>query len=151
MKPHPDFTTSVPPRRADLGICRLEPLAPDQAAEDFANVTASARVLHGLFGTDWPLGLTLAENRIDLAWHEREFTLGRSFSWILRDDTGTYLGYAYVCPGLGGRLIGDVYLWLADTPDRLPHLAAIRPQLADWLHSWLPAGARYDWHLNDRA
>lgn len=151
MKPHPDFAASIPPRRVDLGVCRLEPLAPGKAAEDFANVTASVRVLRGLFGTDWPLGLTLAENTIDLAWHEREFTLGRSFSWILRDDTGRYLGCAYVFPDLGGRLTGDVYLWLTDTPDRLPRLAAIRPRLSDWLQSWLPTGASYGWHLNDRA
>lgn len=150
MKPHPDFAASLPPRRADIGVCRLEPLAPASVAEDFANVTASARVLRGLFGTDWPLGLTLAENRIDLAWHEREFTLGRSFSWILRGETGAYLGCAYVFPDPGARLSGDVYLWLTDTPDRLTRLAAIRREFAIWLALLLPTGAQYDWHLNDR-
>lgn len=87
-------------------------------------------MLRGFFGNDWPDGLTLAENRIDLAWHEREFTTCRSFSWILRDCAGAYLGCANVFPAPGDRLRGDVYLWLAESPERLARLAAFRPQLA---------------------
>ena len=149
MQPHPDLAGGVPPRSAELGAFRLTPLAPAFAEEDFEVVTGSARVLRGFFGTDWPDGLTLEDNRIDLAWHEREFTAARSLAWILRDAAGAYLGCAYVYPSPGERLRGDIYLWLADTPDRIARLAAFRSELADWLAPWLPPGARYDWHVND--
>lgn len=151
MQPHPDFAGRMPPRSADLGLFRLAPLAPESVEEDFAVVTRSAPVLRGLFGNDWPDGLTLAENRIDLAWHEREFTSCRSFSWILRDATGAYLGCAYVFPDPGTRLQGNVYLWLADSPDRLTMLAAFKPVLAAWLAPWLPPDGHYHWRMNDGA
>lgn len=150
MQPHPDFAERRPPRGADLGAVLLAPLAPAVTEEDFAAVTRSAPVLEGLFGGDWPRGLTLEEDRIDLAWHEREFTLGRSFSWVLRDRGGGYLGCAYVFPDPGARGTGRVYLWVTDRPDRLALLAAVRPLLEDWLAPWLPPGGRYAWHLNDR-
>lgn len=149
MQPHPDFANSTLPRHADLGLFRLAPLAPDAVDEDFAAVVASERVLVGAYGGDWPRGLTLEENRIDLAWHEREFTLCRSFSWVLRDAQGTYLGCAYVYPEPGTRGQGKINLWLVDTPDRLARLAAYKPCLAAWLAPWLPPGSRYDWHIND--
>jgi hypothetical protein len=150
MQPHPDLAGRMPPRSADLGLFRLTPLDPAAADEDFAVVTRSAPVLRGFFGGDWPDGLTLAENRIDLAWHEREFTTCRSLSWILRDAAGTYLGCAYVFPRLGERLRGDIYLWLADHPERRARLAAFQPLLAEWLTPWLPPGGQYDWHVNDK-
>lgn len=150
MQPHPDLAAGVPPRSADLGLFRLSPLSPEFAEEDFAVVTRSASVLRGFFGTDWPDGLTLAENRIDLAWHEREFTTCRSLSWILRDSKGFYLGCAYVFPKLRERLRGDIYLWLTDSPDRIAHLAAFQPLLAEWLTPWLPPDGHYDWHINDK-
>jgi hypothetical protein len=150
MQPHPDFAGRIPPRSADLVLFRLAPLAPDAAEEDFAVVTRSAPVLRGFFGNDWPDGLTLTDNRIDLAWHEREFTTGRSFAWILRDPTEAYLGCAYVFPEPGERLRGHIYLWLAETPGRLTMLALFQPPLAAWLQPWLPQGGRYDWHVNDR-
>ena len=149
MQPHPDFADKAPPRSADLGAFRLTPLAPDAAEEDFAAVTRSAPVLRGLFGGNWPDGLTLAENRIDLAWHEREFTLSRSFSWILRDASGGYLGCAYVFPDPGARGRGLVFLWLAHSPDRLENLHRFQPLLADWLAPWLPVGGAYTWRIND--
>lgn len=151
MQPHPDFATTTLPRNADLGLLRLTPLDPSAAEEDFAVVARSEPVLRGFFGNDWPLGLTLVENRIDMAWHEREFTLRRSFSWILRDPAGVYLGCAYVFPEPGETARGKIYLWLADIPERRALLATFQPVLQHWLSQWLPPRALYDWHVNDRA
>jgi hypothetical protein len=150
MQPHPDFAGRMPPRSAEIGPFRLVPLAPDAAEEDFAMVTGSARVLVGQFGGDWPKGLTLPENRIDLAWHEREFTLCRSFSWIIRDQNGAYLGCAYVFPEPGSVGKGKINLWVIDRPDRISLLSAVRQSLAAWLGPWLPQGGQYSWHLNDQ-
>lgn len=150
MRPHPDFADRAPPPEAALGPWRLTPLDPAVAEEDFAAVNASARVLQGLFGNEWPDGLTLEENRIDLAWHSREFLLKRSFSWILRDSEGAYLGCAYVFPGPGERGKGEVFVWVVDRPDRRAILATMRPVLEGWLARWLPEGDGYVWRLNDR-
>lgn len=148
MEPHPDFAGRMLPRSADLGAFRLTPLVPEAAYDDFAAVTRSAGVLRRFFGSDWPVGLTLAENRLDLAWHEREFTLCRSFAWILRDADGDYLGCAYVFPEPGERGRGQVCLWLVDRPDRLALLRTFQPVLAAWLQPWLPEGGTYTWRVN---
>ena len=151
MQPHPDFAETTLPRNANLGIFRLAPLSPESAEEDFAAVSGSARVLIGQFGNDWPSGLTEEENRIDLAWHEREFTLCRSFSWILRDADSAYLGCAYVYPEPGARGKGRIELWLIDSSDRLELLSSFRLRLSEWLVPWLPQGSQYEWHVNDGA
>jgi hypothetical protein len=150
VQPHPDFADDAPPRSADLGAFRLAPLGPDVTEEDFAAVTGSVGVLRGLFGNDWPDGLTLEEDRIDLAWHEREFTLARSFAWVLRDGGGVYLGCAYVFPAPGERGRGQVFMWLVETPERQERLAAWRPVLEAWLARWLPEGGGYVWRVNDQ-
>jgi len=151
MQPHPDFAGTTLPRSADLGLFRLTPLGPGAVDEDFAAVTGSARVLVGQFGSDWPSGLTLEDNRIDLAWHEREFTLCRSFAWILRDAVGTYLGCAYIYPEPGERGQGKINLWLVDRADRLELILPFRDRLAKWLEPRLPQGSQYVWAVNDQA
>ena len=150
MRPHPDFANQSPPAEADLGVWRLSPLDPAAAEEDFAAVMASVRVLQGFFGNDWPLGLTLEEDRVDLAWHAREFAFGRSFAWILRDRDGVYLGCVYVFPALGTTGEGEVYVWVVDRRDRRDLLAKVGPVLADWLGRWLPPGGNYVWRMNDQ-
>ena len=59
MEPHPDFADTELPREARLPSFLLTPLAPAVAEEDFEAVTSSALVLKGVFGDDWPEGLTL--------------------------------------------------------------------------------------------
>lgn len=144
MDPHPDFTTSRPPRSAVLGAFHLTPLDPSVVEEDFAVVTASRAVLQGLFGDDWPVGLTLAENAIDLAWHEREFTSGRSFAWVIRDGQGVYLGCAYVYPDIGARGAGKVVTWMRDGPDRMAMLTPFNGAFMDWIDPYLPVSGVYE-------
>ena len=144
MDPHPDFADIDLPRHADLSGFILAPLSPEKLDEDFETVTASASVLGGLFG-DWPAGLTREANLIDLAWHEREFTLRRSFSWILRSPDGAYLGCAYLFPTPGARGTADVCLWIRDCPDRVSLLERARQTLAPWLKDRLPAALVLTW------
>ncbi len=77
------------------------PLRLSDAQDDFDAVMASADALRG--GMDpsdpWPNGLTLHENRVDLGWHEREFTSGHSYAWTVRDtDDRLTLGCCYLYP-----------------------------------------------------
>jgi hypothetical protein len=77
------------------------PLCLTDAESDFEAVTASTDRLRGAMEPDspWPHGLTLQENRVDLGWHEREFTLGHSYAWTVVE---------------GERIVGCCYLYPAD-------------------------------------
>lgn len=144
MDPHPDIADVEMPREADLPSFRLAPLSPEFIDEDYEAVMASAEVLKGQWG-DWPEGLTREEDLIDLAWHEREFTLRRSFSWIVRDREGAYLGCAYLFPAPGRRGEMEGVTWIRDRADRLDLLARLRAELDAWLPGHLPEGLRPDW------
>lgn len=149
MDPHPDFAGVTLPRDVDLSPFALTPLTMAQVDEDFAAVTGAAHVLGGLWGT-WPEGLTREDDLIDLAWHDREFSLGRSFSWIVRDGEGNYIGCAYLFPDPGARGSAQVVTWLCDLPDRVARLDALNAALAGWFDRVLPAGIALRWHGPDR-
>lgn len=144
MDPHPDFEKVDLPRDFDLPPFRLTPLAMAQIDEDFPAVMGSAEVLDGLWG-EWPKGLTREEDLIDLAWHDREFTLRRSFAWIVRNGEGTYIGCAYLFPEPGTRGRAEVVTWLCPMPDRTSRLAALNAALADWFAAHLPDGITLRW------
>lgn len=77
------------------------PLRLTDAEADFEAVVASADRLRGMMDPDnpWPEGLSLHENRVDLGWHEREFTQGHSYAWTVVE---------------GARVVGCCYLYPAD-------------------------------------
>ncbi len=140
MTPHPDFADRDVPGQVALGPYRMAMLTAADVDEDFAAVTRSVPVLRGLFGGDWPEGLTLADDLTDLHWHHREFTARRSFAWIIRDADVRYMGCAYLYPEIGARGAGHTPYWFAEMPDRLAHLAAFGPLYRDWLGALLPPG-----------
>ena len=93
-----DFT---PPARADGQGFHLRMLTIHDVVKDFDAVIAAAPRLGGAMepGGSWPDGLTLEENLIDLAWHQREFTIGHSFAYtVMNDDETRCLGCCYINP-----------------------------------------------------
>jgi len=138
MTPHPDFETLEVPMSLTLGAYHLEILTGADVEVDFEAVTRSRSVLQGLFGPTWPEGLTLKDNLTDLHWHHREFTANRSFAWVIRDGEGHYLGCAYLFPSIGTRGTGEAAYWMADTAERLAHLAGFGPMYKTWLKDLLP-------------
>lgn len=93
--------TFSPPRRLQLAGVDLRVLGVDDLHPDYEAVMESGAALNDLFhpGDQWPNGLTLRANMIDLAWHEKEFARRSSFAWGLwRAQTTRYLGSAYVYP-----------------------------------------------------
>ena len=139
MEPHPDFAGLDLPRSFDLPSFGMTPLSPAELDEDFEVVTSSEAVLVGLFGT-WPEGLTREANLVDLAWHEREFTLRRSFSWIARSKSGRYLGCAYLFPSPGARGQAQLVVWIRDMPGRAERQAELLSEMQGWLGTRLPPG-----------
>lgn len=145
MVPHPDFRTVALPRSVTLGDVRLTPLSPDVVDEDLAAVQASAALMDGIFGDVWPTGLTREDNLIDLAWHEREFTARRSFSWIIRDQAGAYIGCFYVFPAIGALGRADAVFWLCPLPDREAMARTLQATLSAWLEETLPSHIEISW------
>ena len=62
----------------------LRPLTIQYVEEDYEVVMSSVDHLYKLMdNSEWPKGLSLQENLIDLGWHQREFTLGHSFAYTV--------------------------------------------------------------------
>jgi hypothetical protein len=138
MSPHPAFADRRIPPRVTLGSFQLDALGPGDLDADFAAVTETAQRLHGLFGDDWPRGLTREADAIDLAWHAKEFELHRSFAWVVRGGPAApgdarYLGCAYVFPDWSAQGPLDAYYWLRAGAE------AFAPELADRFRAWLAA------------
>lgn len=145
MQPHPDFEDVTIPRSAQLNAFAITPLDASAMEEDYSAVTGSIGVLKGLFGDDWPAGLSEKDNLTDLHWHDREFTLKRSFSWVIRDLEGAYLGCAYLMPDPGKRGTAQVYTWVRDRADRTVLNRAFDAELASWFADVLPGDLTLRW------
>jgi hypothetical protein len=67
--------------------------------EDVCGINASLDLIRRTRGGDWPQEPVTPEfNYVDLVWHECEFREGFSFSYVVRDSGGGYLGCAYLYP-----------------------------------------------------
>ena len=66
---------------------RLRPLTIHDVVKDFAAVMESEERLRVGFepDNDWPSGLTLEQDLIDLGWHQREFQERSSFAFTVVD------------------------------------------------------------------
>ena len=78
----------APPARFQGAGFHLRMLSIHDVVKDFDAVMTAGDRLKGVMaeGSTWPDGLTLEENLIDLAWHQREFTIGHSFAYTVMND-----------------------------------------------------------------
>lgn len=133
MNPHPSFANREIPSTHPLGDFVLKNLTIKDLDRDYAAVMHSASEIRAASpNSDWPsMDMTIEENMIDLAWHQREFMARRSFAYVIEDTGGTYLGCAYVYPSIAGENTADVPMWWKTgvEADRL----AFRNLLFDWL------------------
>lgn len=97
---------------------------------------ASSSRLRGLFGpeSEWPIGLTAREDLIDLAWHEREFTLRRSFAYTMMSaDESRCLGCCYIFPTVTDAFDAAAFYWVREGSDA----AARDLELGERMRAWL--------------
>jgi hypothetical protein len=72
--------------RADLG-------------DDVRGINASLELIARTRGGGWPTeAVSEEDNYVDLVWHELEFREAISFTYVVRDASGRYLGCCYLYP-----------------------------------------------------
>ena len=106
------------PKRTATDAFVVRPLTVGDAERDYEAVMESRERLRGTFGPDdgWPPDdLTLEQNRIDLAWHHKEFQRRDAFTYAVVDPDGTVeLGCVYVQPTRTEGYDAAVYFWVSE-------------------------------------
>jgi hypothetical protein len=106
-----DFT---PPARAEGAGFHLRMLSVHDVIKDFDAVVSAASHIRGAMDphSTWPDGLTVEENLIDLAWHQREFTIGHSFAYTaMNTDESRCLGCGYIYPSDRPGYDTEAFYW----------------------------------------
>lgn len=125
------------PRLLDTGRLRLRPLTIHDAVKDFDAVMTSRADIWELFGpgSGWPAEtLSLEQDLIDLAWHQKEFEIGGSYTFTVESlDASQVLGCVYIFPPTQAGVDADVFYWV-----RSSELAGGVPDhLWEHLRRWL--------------
>jgi hypothetical protein len=92
----------------------MRPLIVSDAEPDYEAWRSSLDHLRGVFGpdADWPT-MSLHDNAIDLAWHQRERDAASSFAYTVFDPTDTTcLGCVYICPPRKVPFDAEVFYWV---------------------------------------
>ncbi len=108
----PDFTV---PAQVQTPAFRLRSITIHDAFKDYDAVMSSRAHLWARFGAvwGWPAeDLTLEQNIIDLAWHQKEFQLRSSFDYaVMSLDERRLLGCVYVDPPHEPGTDADIWFW----------------------------------------
>ncbi len=94
---------------------RLRPLTINDAVKDFEAVITSEERLRTIYdpGGEWPLGLTLEQNIIELGWHQTEFQLRTSFAYtVVSLDESEVLGCFYIYPTRKPGYDAEITMWV---------------------------------------
>ena len=120
--------------------------------DDVRGINASIDLIRATRGGGWLTEPVSEEfNFVDLVWHELEFREGASFTYVVRDAGGGYLGCAYLYP-MGGRtllseeLLGydvDVSWWVTPTAYERGYYQTLYRALRHWLAEDFPFEAPY--------
>jgi hypothetical protein len=125
--------------RADLG-------------DDVRGINASLSLIRRTRGGGWPTEpVTEEHNYVDLVWHELEFREDYSYTYVVRDAGGRYLGCCYLYPmgrrhALTETLLRydvDVSWWV--TPDAYAqgYYTKLYVALRRWLAADFPSWAAH--------
>ncbi len=141
-----------PPRRLVHEEIVATALGREDLDDDVAGINASLELIRRTRGGGWPEEPVTAEfNFVDLVWHECEFRERFSFSYVVRDSAGDYLGCAYLYP-LGRRTElsdeladhdVDVSWWVTQSAYDAGHYARLYQGLRGWVVDDFPFTAPY--------
>mgnify|MGYP002725864876 CR=1 FL=1 len=94
---------------------RLRPLTINDAVKDFEAVMTSEERLRTVHdpGGEWPSGLTLEQNIIELGWHQTEFQLRTSFAYtVVTLDESEVMGCVYIYPTRNSGYGAEITMWV---------------------------------------
>jgi hypothetical protein len=94
---------------------RLRPLTINDAVKDYDAVMTSENRLRNVYhpGGEWPLGLTLEQDIIELGWHQAEFQLRSSFAYtVVSLDESEVLGCMYIYPTRKPGYDVEITMWV---------------------------------------
>ena len=124
----------IVPEKLETEEFRLRMLSIDDVDKDFEAVTSSTDHLSKVWPeTEWPKGLTLRQNLIDLGWHEKEFQNRTSFAFTMVTlDESKVLGCVYFFPSRKAGYDAEIFMWV-----RASELAkGLDQRLFDVVQSW---------------
>jgi hypothetical protein len=140
MKPTWLPTPGSVPAGFETERLRVRPLTIHDVVKDYDAVMSSRADLVGLFpGSDWPRDdLTLEQDLIDLAWHQKEFQIGSSYCYtVIALDETRVLGCIYLFPPSDPEQQADVTFWVRSDLLSFDLKAHLDENLRTWLGtSW---------------
>jgi hypothetical protein len=96
--------------------CRIRPITIHDVVKDYDAVMSSRDQLWERFGAKWGWpaeSLSLEQDMIDLAWHQKEGQLRRAFNFaVMSLDERRLLGCVYIDPPNSDDYDAEVYLWV---------------------------------------
>jgi RimJ/RimL family protein N-acetyltransferase len=108
-------TTGPIPQGFETARLRVRPLTIHDLVKDYDAVMSSRAELRGVFpGSDWPRDdLTLEQDLIDLAWHQKEFQSHGSYAYtVVSPDESQVLGCIYLYPPSDPTTQADLLWWV---------------------------------------
>lgn len=123
---------------------RLRMLSISDLEQDYEAVMSSVEHLQKVWRNEWPVGLTLEQNLIDLGWHQKEFQRRTSFAYtVVAPDESRVLGCVYIYPPSKPGYDAEVYYWA-----RQSELASgLEKELGEALQQWFQT----DWPFENVA
>jgi RimJ/RimL family protein N-acetyltransferase len=117
----------------------MRPLLYSDAKPDYEAWHSSLDHLHGIFGptSKWPdAGMTLEDNAIDLAWHQREHESASSFAYTVFDSgEKTCLGCVYISPSRKENFEAEIYYWVRASEAE----TGLESELGSFVRHWITA------------
>jgi hypothetical protein len=140
------------PRELTYADIRAIALTREQLHDDVQGINASLDLIRRTRGGRWPTEpVTEDFDYVDLVWHECEFREGDSFTYAVYDNSGHYLGCAYLYP-LGRRhpltdeLIRydvDVSWWVTPEAYERGYYTKLHTALGQWIETEFPSWQAY--------
>ena len=121
---------------------RLRTLTVHDVVKDYDAVMSSAEHIQQEVwpGSEWPTGLTLEQNLVELGWHQREFQKRLSFAYtVVELDESRVVGCVYVNPTRRAGHDAEVHLWTRP-PSQVTFVdeARLTRVVRDWLAAAWP-------------
>jgi hypothetical protein len=94
---------------------RIRPMTVHDTIIDYEAVATSPELLGAAFGDpdSVPMPYTMEQEVIELGWHQKEFQMGFSFTFIVVSlDERTSYGNVYVFPATRGDFDAEMYTWV---------------------------------------